>query len=532
MPAAALAILVPAGLGVGTLLSSSGEAPTHRAAGPGSTASAPAYEEAESDGAGAVVAQPTDRPDRRVHSASVRVAAYDPGQRRAVLKATERGAVRAGDVVASAPTRSAPAGALFKVAKVTESRGDEVTVTTAPATLPELLGERSVKQRAAIPARELSVRPLSKGVTATTDRPSAAESAPASPSPADSAPADPAPPTDSPSSSVPTDTDTDTDTDTGTGTDTGTDSTGTGTDTGTDTDTGTASPAPSASSSPTLDTPAKTPSPSSAPAQTTAPGLPREGATPLTTLRLALDVPLPAGIEATDRSPARLAGEVRFTPEVFFQYEKRGGLSVLPERAAVGLGGSYGYDWQVHGKVSRAVDSGEITRPLAAVTGRHTFWVGPVPVVVNTEVVFVYRFTADGRIVLDADQRTTGSFDIGARYDRAQGWQPVRHAEQRTEGDRPRVEGAATAQAVIGARAKVSLYDAAGVGGDLSVQLRGRASAASDGKPAWELTAGYDLKTELMLQLQIFGISVVDLRTTPFTLRGERRLFGQGTPEV
>ncbi|MQS05227.1 hypothetical protein FNX44_025995, partial [Streptomyces sp. OF1] len=185
LPAAALAILVPAGLGVGTLLSSSGEAPTARAAGPGSTASAPTYEEAEGEGAGAVVAQPTARHDRRVHSASVRVAAYDQGQRRAVLKAAERGAVRAGDVVASAPTRSAPAGALFKVAKVTERRGDEVTVTTEPATLPELLGERSVKQRAAIPARELSVKPLSKGVTATTDRPSAVESAPASPAPTD-----------------------------------------------------------------------------------------------------------------------------------------------------------------------------------------------------------------------------------------------------------------------------------------------------------------------------------------------------------
>ncbi|MEV0977945.1 hypothetical protein [Streptomyces sp. NPDC049915] len=507
LPAAALGILVPAGFGVGALLSPSGEAPSDRAAGAGSSASAPAYEAAENDGAGAVVAQPTARPDRHVHSASVRVAAYDQGRRRAVLKTAERGAVRAGDVVASAPTRSAPAGALFKVAKVVESRGDEVSVTTAPATIPELLGERSVKQRAAVSARELSVRPLSEGVTATTDRAAAAESTPASPSPAGSAPADPAPPTDAPSSSG-------------------------STDTGTGTGSATASPAPSASSSRTLNTLLKASSPSSAPAQTTGPGLPREGATPLTTLRLALDVPLPVGIEATDRSPARLAGEVRFTPEVFFQYEKRRGLSVLPERAAVGLGGLYGYDWQVHGKVSRAVDSGEITRPLAAVTGRHTFWVGPVPVVVNTEVVFVYRFTADGRIVVDADQRTSGSFDIGARYDRAKGWQPVRHAEQRTEGDRPRVEGAATAQAVMGARAKVSLYDAAGVGGDLSVQLRGRASAASDGKPAWELTAGYDLKTELMLQLRIFGISVVDLRTTPFTLHGERRLFGQGTPKA
>ncbi|MFG3505578.1 hypothetical protein ACGF5F_08665 [Streptomyces sp. NPDC047821] len=512
LPAAVLGILVPAGLGAQALLSPNGDASADASAAPLSSASTPAYGEVESDGAGAVVAQPTTRPDRRVHSASVRVADYDPGQRRAVLKTSRQEAVRAGDVVASAPTRSAPAGALFKIAKVVESSGDEVSVTTAPATLPELLGERNVEERAAVSARELFVRPLSEGVTATTDRaPAAAHTTSASPSSADSAPAGPAPSTDAPSSSAPADTDA-----------------GSGT--------GTASPAPSASPSaspspsPSSTAPSETPAPASAPAKTAGPGLPREAATPLTTLRLALDVPLPAGIEATDRSPARLAGEVRFTPEVFFQYEKRRGLSVLPERAAVGLGGSYAYDWRLHGKVTRAVDSGEITRPLAAVTGRHTFWVGPVPVVVNTEVVFVYRFTADGRIVLDADQRTSGSFDIGARYERATGWQPVHHAEQHTEGDRPRVEGAATAQAVVGARAKVSLYDAAGVGGDLSVRLGGRASAASDGAPAWELTAGYDLKTELTLQLKIFGISVVDLRTTPFALHGERRLFGQGTP--
>ncbi|MFF9086605.1 hypothetical protein ACF1BE_09390 [Streptomyces sp. NPDC014991] len=498
LPAAVLGILVPAGLGAQALLSPSGDAPSAVAA-PLSSASAPAYEEVESDGAGAVVGQPSARPDRRVHSASVRVAAYDRGQRRAVLKTSERGAVRAGDVVASAPTRSAPAGALFKVAKVVRSNGDEVSVTTAPATLPELLGERSVERRAAVPAGELRVKPLSEGVTATTDRASAAASAPVSPSPTGPVPSHAAPSV-SPEPA------------------------------GTGTGAGTASPVPSASPSPSLTASSEASAPASAPTASAGPGLPREAATPLTTLRLALDVPLPAGIEATDRSPARLAGEVRFTPEVFFQYEKRRGLSVLPERAAVGLGGSYAYDWQVHGKVSRAVDSGEVTRPLAAVTGRHTFWVGPVPVVVNTEVVFVYRFTADGRIVLDADQRTSGSFDIGARYDRANGWQSVRHAEQRTEGDQPRVEGAATAKAVIGARTKVSLYDAAGVGGDLSVQLRGRASGASDAEPAWELTAGYDLKTELTLQLKIFGISVVDLRTTPFTLHGERRLFGQGTP--
>ncbi|MFI6106942.1 hypothetical protein [Streptomyces sp. NPDC051310] len=522
LPAAVLGILVPAGFGAQALLSSSGDGPAEGAAAarPSGSASAPAFAGAETDRSDAVVAQPSSEPGRQVHASSVRVASYDPQMHRAVLKTSGDRAVRTGDVVAAAPNRSAPAGALFKVARVTGASDGEVTVTTAPATLPELLGDRTVKQRAVVSPDRLRVKPLSSGVTATTGGPTAAPSATAG---ATSGPADgtrPSPaapggtaspsPSGSPSASAP------------------------GTPHGTATE---AAPAgagdrpPEVSGEPAARA-ATTAPPAPADASSPAPagsGLPREAATPLTTLKLALDVPLPAGIEATDRSPARLAGEVRFTPEVFFQYEKRGGLSVLPERAAVGLGGSYGYDWQVHGKVSRAVDTGEVTKPLASVTGQHTFWVGPVPVVVNTEVVFVYRFTADGRIVLDAEQRTAGSFDIGARYDRAQGWQAVRHAQQRTEGDPPRVEGAASAKASIGARATVSLYDAAGVGGDLSVHLRGRAAAATDGSPAWELSAGYDLKTELMLQLKIFGIRIVDLRTTPWAVRDERRLFGEGT---
>jgi hypothetical protein len=32
-----------------------------------------------------------------------------------------------------------------------------------------------------------------------------------------------------------------------------------------------------------------------------------------------------------------------------------------------------------------------------------------------------------------------------------------------------------------------------------------------------------------MLQLKIFGIRIVDLRTTPWAVRDERRLFGEGT---
>ncbi|MGI5261190.1 hypothetical protein [Streptomyces angustmyceticus] len=485
VPAAAVGVLVPAALGTHALLSGP-DTPRTSAAGipsTGPTAPGAVPDDARASGpeGTAAVARPSDAPTRSGNSVSVQLSSYDAQRKQAELKPSAGKTVRTGDVIAAAPNRHAPSGALFKVGKVTGSRDGKVRVTTAPATLSELLGDQKVDQRAALQPGEISVRPLSSGVTV--QKP-AAGSAPESGAPA------------TPSGSP--------------------DATASG------------SPSPSASSSSGIRTqlvPSGTrPAPTSSGS-----ALSPDARKALTTLRLGVKVPLPKGIEATDKSPARLSGEVTFRPELIFQYEKRGGLNLLPQRAAVGLGGSYSYGWQVHGKVRGTADTGQVAVPLAAVTGRHVFWVGPVPVVVSTEVTFTYRFTAGGRIVLDADQRTTGAFAVGAKYDRQGGWQPLREAQQQTRGTAPRVEGAATATARVGAHAQVFLYDTAGVGGDLSVHLTGRAAASrGGGAPAWALSAGYDLKTELMLQLKIFGIQIADLRTTPFALHDERKLFGRG----
>ncbi|WP_336047907.1 hypothetical protein [Streptomyces sp. CA2R101] len=494
VPAAAVGVLVPAALGTHALLSGPDTPRTSSAGIPATGATVPGAvpDDARASGpeGGAAVARPSDAPTRTGNSVSVQLSSYDAHRKQAELKPSAGKTVRTGDVIAAAPNRHAPSGALFKVGKVTGSHDGKVRVTTAPATLSELLGDQKVDQRTALRPGEVSVRPLSSGVTV---------HKPAS----------------------------------GTGADDGGPATGSGapaTPSGTPDATATGSPSPSASDSSGVRTqlvPAgKRPSPTPTPSGST---LSPDARKALTTLRLGVNVPLPKGVEATGKSPARLAGEVTFRPELIFQYEKRGGLNLLPQRAAIGLGGSYGYGWQVHGKVRKTADTGQIAVPLAAVTGRHVFWVGPVPVVVSTEVTFTYRFTAGGRIVLDADQRTTGAFAVGAKYDRQHGWQPLHEAYQQTKGGTPRVEGAASATARVGTRAEVFLYDTAGVGGELSVHLTGRAAAASDGgAPAWELRAGYDLKTELMLQLKIFGIQIADLRTTPFALHDERKLFGRG----
>lgn len=513
VPAAAVGVLVPAALGTHALLSDSGKAGAPPAEIRGAGAADP--DGAPGGGAGgsgpeggAVVAQPSTAPAGSGRSVPVRISSYDAHNRQAVLKPSAGKTVRTGDVVAAAPNRHAPSGALFKVGKVTGSRGGEVRVTTVPATLSELLGDQKVDRRAALRAGELTVKPLSAGVTV--QQPTAGRDqgggTPGTPSDGTSPPSD------------------DTPTDASDPTDGGASTGGAGPDASPGT-----TPGPSASASGAARTQLSRAGARAAHAAPRGDALLPGAAKALTTMRLGVNVPLPKGVEATGKSPARLSGEVTFRPELIFQYEKRGGLNLLPQRAAIGLGGSYAYRWQVHGKVRGTADTGQIAVPLAALTGRHVFWVGPVPVVVSTEVTFTYRFTAGGRIVIDADQRTAGSFAVGAHYDRRHGWQPLHTAHQQTKGAAPRVAGAASATARIGTHAQVFLYDTAGVGGDLSVHLTGRAAAATDGgAPAWALSAGYDLKTELMLQLKIFGIRIADLRTTPFAVHDERKLFGRG----
>ncbi|MFF4603042.1 hypothetical protein ACFY12_09860 [Streptomyces sp. NPDC001339] len=522
VPAAAVGVLVPAALGTHALLSDSGNSggtPAGiRATGSADPDSAPDDGTSAANPEGAVAAKPSTAPAGSSRSVPVRLSSYDARNKRAVLKPADGKSVRKGDVIAAAPNRHAPSGALFKVGEVTGSQGGEVRVTTVPATLPELLGDQKVDQKAALRAGELTVRPLSSGVTV--QQPPAGggqdDGAP-------TAPSDSASPSSDGASPSPGDTG---------GSDAGTATGGKGESTP---PAGSPSPSPSASGTAhgqltrSGARAAHTSSLASSRTGALSPVAAKARAKAPAGLRLGVNVPLPKGVEATGKSPARLSGEVTFRPELIFQYQKRGGLNLLPERASIGLGGSYGYAWQVHGKVRGTADTGETAVPLAAVTGRHVFWVGPVPVVVSTEVTFTYRFTADGSIELDADQRTSGSFAVGANYDRAHGWQPLHKAQQQTKGAAPRVAGAATATARVGARAQVFLYDTAGVGGDLSVHLTGRAAAATGGgAPAWALSAGYDLKTELMLQLKIFGIEIVDLRTTPFALHDERKLFGSG----
>ncbi|MDC7340115.1 hypothetical protein PQR15_31195 [Streptomyces lydicus] len=175
VPAAALGVLVPAALGTHALLSDSGDAgPSTAGARPSGSAGPEAVpDDAAAPGSegAAVVAKPSNAPAGAGRSTAVRLSSYDARGRRAVLEPAAGRTVRTGDVIAAAPNRHAPSGALFKVDKATGSHGREVRVTTVPATLPEVLGDRKVDRRAVLRDGELSVRPLSAGVTVRTRPP-------------------------------------------------------------------------------------------------------------------------------------------------------------------------------------------------------------------------------------------------------------------------------------------------------------------------------------------------------------------------
>ncbi|MFF3747696.1 hypothetical protein [Streptomyces kronopolitis] len=533
VPIVAVAVLVPAGLGAQALLSpdSTGDGEN-----PGAPIAyvAPVAKSGSTAGKSNASAKPTP-------ALAVSLSSYQPQLHQAVLKTSGTVPIKAGDVIASPPTSSAPSGALFKVKEVTSSRDDLVTVTTAPATIVELLGSSSVDKKTGLTPDEIDVKPLSTGVTAqklegiapspaasngATHTPSAPPAKlPTTPSEASSNPSAWAPPPinephaarnqSTPTPLPPS-----------------------------------GSPSQRSNTSPAHDPgesrsdPSVFPSesrtrPSAAPAEPSKPSTqpshapvasPSESPLPpgkkLTTLKLSLNVPLPPSIEATDEAPPQLSGGVQFSPELFFQYKKRGGLNLLPQQAMVGLGGSYAYNWNIHGKVNKSADTGDIVKPLAVVNGRHTFWIGPIPIVVNANVNFSYRFSADGHISLDAQQKTTGAFAVGARYTRQSGWKPLRQSQQETTGEAPKVSGTASATARVGADVAVSLYDAAGVSSQNSVYLKGQA-AADRGKLSWALYAGYDMKTSLKLQLKIFGIEVVNYKSSFPELHGERKIFGQ-----
>jgi hypothetical protein len=148
-----VAIAAPAAFAAGAFLAPSTPATVLAA----DSKPAPAVGIARADGTGAV---------QRVAAASdLKVAAYDREAGKAKLTAAGSAtapAMKKGDVIASAGTPQLPSGALVKVTDATPDPNGAVAVQ--PATLPELLGDRSVNMASPVSAAGLTVKPLTAGV--------------------------------------------------------------------------------------------------------------------------------------------------------------------------------------------------------------------------------------------------------------------------------------------------------------------------------------------------------------------------------
>ncbi|SEC35812.1 hypothetical protein SAMN05216489_00527 [Streptomyces sp. 3213] len=69
--------------------------------------------------------------------------------------------------------------------------------------------------------------------------------------------------------------------------------------------------------------------------------------------------------------------------------------------------------------------------------------VGPVPIVVNLDLVCYFRVDADGRVTVDAEQHLKGDFRVGGNFTWAKGWRGVSESHMtgeplKTTGHHPR----------------------------------------------------------------------------------------------
>ncbi|GGQ49341.1 superantigen-like protein SSL4 [Couchioplanes azureus] len=493
------------------------------------------------------------RPDgnggvQRVAGDELKLASYDPRAGKARLVGAPRGGkpqagkpvVRKGDVIASGRSKTLPHGALVKV---TDDRADAAgQVSVTPATLPDLLGDQKITTSTPVPSTDVTVKPLTKGVTATIEQvagrtaaqpgktgqtgapapSSSVATPPVSPSGRASSPA--ATPPASPSA--------------GAGDPSGpaTPSTGASVAPPTTPPTQASPSAPTSSSEPAepatsreLDGATLLPPAAVAPAPLAAAGG-KERHNVGSEIKLDLDVPVgELGFTGTAQAGPTLSGWVHLQPQVIFNYERAHWYSVAPSAAAIGIGGAYDYGWKVHAGLAGTVDTGRkpLRLPFAEVHVHTTLLVGGFPVVVDADLTYFYQVSASGKITVDAEQKTAGELSLGVRYSKDRGWSQIPLATSHvTPGRKLEINGAAEAKATIGAQFDVALYGAVGAGLEWAPYLRADAAAGTSTAPRWGVYAGFEAKGQLFAQLKILGIKLFEKRLDLPPLRKEWQIAG------
>lgn len=264
-------------------------------------------------------------------------------------------------------------------------------------------------------------------------------------------------------------------------------------------------------------------------------------------VRLDVDVPLPSGVKPTTGNSSALSGWLELHPEMLFSYERAHWYSVAPSKAKIGLASDYSYGFKAHAEGSASYDTGHkpLHIPAAEVDVNKTFWIGPVPIVFNLKVDYFYDIAADGKVSIDAEQRTDGRLEVGAQYANGD-WSALRSPEPATTGTPTRIEGSATAKAGIGTHTQLGLYGSVGVAADFMPYLKAtvhgsHGSAPKDDKTVntlksvntlndapsdWALYGGIDLTGSFYAKLNIFGTKVFDKSWDFAKVNYEHKLAG------
>ncbi|WP_171170061.1 hypothetical protein [Streptomyces sp. I05A-00742] len=259
-------------------------------------------------------------------------------------------------------------------------------------------------------------------------------------------------------------------------------------------------------------------------------------------IRLDVDVPMPPGVKPTEGHSSALSGSLEIRPELLFSYERAHWYSIAPSKAAIGLEGDYTYGFKAHAEGTASYDTGHkpLHIPAAEVDVNKTVWVGPVPIVLNAKINYFYDISADGKITVDAEQRTEGRLEAGARYDADHGWSALSGPEPVTTGTAARVTGAATAKAGVGTHAELGLYGSIGVTADVMPYLKATASGSGGAEPpkdgksaevndahdAWALYGGGELTGSFFAKLSVLGVKVLDHSWDFPPVTYEQRLAG------
>ncbi|MFF7946520.1 hypothetical protein [Streptomyces griseorubiginosus] len=242
---------------------------------------------------------------------------------------------------------------------------------------------------------------------------------------------------------------------------------------------------------------------------------------PLGSLRIDVGTAVQTAAGAPASAAASLKGFVQLAPEVAFSYDGSGAAaSSSPSGAFLGLTGDWASQWQLKGRAAGTTNGKPIRIPFAELHADPVIQVGPVPIVVNLDLVCYFRVDADGRVTVDAEQDLKGDFRVGGNFTWAKGWSGVSESHMSGEPLKTTVTAVGDVEAAMGAEATVGLYGTVGVTADLAPYLRAESNASAGGSVdgvgsasgSWALYGGVDLTGTLNLQLSIFGTPVFQTR--------------------